>query len=77
MGLTEPAAPHNPQHQQAALLAHRYGLKLDEEEQEELVWLIEAMGLDEAEVECARCRAMLIRSGQLDPDDPSPQGSES
>lgn len=55
--------------QQAVLLAHRYGLNLDEEEQEELVWLIETMGLEEAEAECARSRAMLIRCGKLDPDD--------
>jgi|GEM_PF-6612598 len=68
MSLTEPGAPDSRQHQQAVLLAHRYGLNLDDDEQEELVWLIEAMGLDEAEAECARCRAMLIRSGQPDPD---------
>ena len=63
--------PDNHQQQQAALLAHRYGLTLDEEEQDELAWIIEAMGLEEAEAECARSRAMLIRSGQLDPDDES------
>ena len=74
MTLIGSGAPDNHQHQQAILLAHRYGLNLDEDEQEELAWIIEAMGLDEAEVECARARAMLIRSGQLDangkPDEP-------
>ena len=69
MSPTETGTPDNHQQaEQAVLLAHRYGLELDEDEQEELIWLIEAMGLDEAEAECARCRAMLIRSGQLDPD---------
>ncbi|MXY63395.1 MAG: hypothetical protein F4Y87_08315 [Synechococcus sp. SB0665_bin_28] len=67
MSLTRTGAPDNHQHQQAVLLAHRYGLNLDEDEQEELAWIIEAMGLEEAEAECARSRAMLIRSGQLDP----------
>jgi len=43
-----------------------YGLNLDKDEHDELVWLIETMGLEEAEAECARSRAMLIRSGQLD-----------
>lgn len=70
MSLTGTGAPDNHhQHQQAVLLAHRYGLSLNADEQEELAWLIEAMGLDEAEAECARSRAMLIRSGQLDPND--------
>ena len=69
MGLTGRHTPGNHQQQQAVLLAHRYGLNLDEEEQEELVWLIETMGLEEAEAECARSRAMLIRCGQLDLDD--------
>lgn len=68
MSLTGHHTPGNDQQQQAALLAHRYGLTLDEEEQEELVWLIETMGLEEAEAECARSRAMLIRSGQLELD---------
>ena len=68
MSLTGCHTPGNDQHQQAVLLAHRYGLTLDDEEQEELAWLIETMGLEEAEVECARSRAMLIRSGQLEPD---------
>jgi len=69
MSLTRTGVPDNHQRQQAVLLAHRYGLNLDEDEQEELIWIIEAMGLEEAEAECARSRAMLIRSGQLDPDD--------
>ena len=69
MSLTGHHTPGNHQQQQAVHLAHRYGLSLDEEEQEELVWLIETMGLEEAEAECARSRAMLIRSGQLDPED--------
>ena len=68
MSLTGRHTPGNDQHQQAVLLAHRYGLTLDDEEQEELAWLIETMGLEEAEAECARSRAMLIRSGQLEPD---------
>ena len=68
MSQIDPSTPDkDQQQQQAVLLAHRYGLTLDEEEQEELVWLIDAMGFDEAEAECARSRAMLIRSGQLDP----------
>lgn len=68
MNLTGRHTPGNEQHQQALLLAHRYGLTLNEAEQEELAWLIETMGLEEAEAECARSRAMLIRSGQLEPD---------
>lgn len=74
MGLIGGCAPDNHQHRQAILLAHRYGLNLDEDEQEELAWLIEAMGLAEAEAECARARAMLIRSGRLDPDPLAPNG---
>ena len=68
MRLTGRQTSGNDQYQQALLLAHRYGLTLDEAEQEELVWLIETMGLEEAEAECARSRAMLVCSGQLDPD---------
>ena len=69
MSLNGPASTPGNHQQQAALLAHRYGLTLDEDEQDELAWIIEAMGLEEAEAECARSRAMLIRSGQLDPGD--------
>lgn len=68
MSLTGRHTPGNEQQQQALLLAHRYGLTLDEAEQEELVWLIETMGWEAAEEECARSRAMLVRSGQLEPD---------
>lgn len=76
MSLTRTSTPDNHQHQQAVLLAHRYGLNLDEDEQEELAWIIEAMGLEEAEAECARSRAMLIRSGQLDSSGESVDESE-
>ena len=76
MGLSGHHTPGNHQQQQAVLLAHRYGLNLDEEEQDELAWIIETMGLGEAEAECARSRAMLIRSGQLDSMDESHGGLE-
>jgi len=67
VSLAQPSTPgHHEQQEQATLLAHRYGLNLDKDEHDELVWLIETMGLEEAEAECARSRAMLIRSGQLD-----------
>ena len=68
MSLTRHHTSGNDPQQQALLLAHRYGLTLDDDEQEELVWLVETMGLEEAEAECARARAMLIRSGQLETD---------
>ena len=68
MSLTGRHTPGNEQREQALLLAHRYGLTLDEEEQEELLWIIETMGWEAAEEECARSYAMLVRSRQLEPD---------
>ena len=52
-------------------MASRYQLHLNEEELEELVWLIEEMGPAEAEAECAKSRARLVRENHLDPFDPS------
>ena len=43
-----------------------YGLQLSTGELEELVWLIEEMGIVEADAECAKSRARLVRENQLD-----------
>ena len=47
-------------------MAERYGLQLSAEELDELVWLIEEMGTAEADAECAKSRARLVRENQLD-----------
>ena len=52
--------------QQAVAMAERYGLQLSAGELDELVWLIEEMGTAEADAECAKSRARLVRENQLD-----------
>ncbi|TGG78292.1 MAG: hypothetical protein ERJ67_06110 [Aphanocapsa feldmannii 277cV] len=66
-----PAAGYTPLQREALQLAESYGLDLNGEELDELCWLMEDMGRDEAMAQCAYSRARL----QWDPAADLPQQS--